>query len=53
MNPKSINKSVVGSGTATARPASMEEAIRSAIGEDRSTGFDVERVEKLPDALPT
>ncbi len=32
---------------------SLEEAIRSAIGDVRSTGFDVERVEMLPDALPT
>lgn len=32
---------------------SLEEAIRSAIGDVRSTGFDVERVEMLPDVLPT
>lgn len=32
---------------------SLEEAIRSAIGDVRSLGFDVERVEMLPDALPT
>ncbi len=32
---------------------SLEEAIRSAIGDVRSVGFDVERVEMLPDALPT
>jgi len=32
---------------------SLEEAIRSAIGDVRSTGFDVARVEMLPDALPT
>ncbi len=33
--------------------ASLEDAIRSAIGDVRSAGFDVERVEMLPDALPT
>ena len=33
--------------------SSLEEAIRSAIGDVRSQGFDVERVEMLPDALPT
>ena len=32
---------------------SLEEAIRSAIGDVRSLGFDVERVEMLPNALPT
>ena len=31
----------------------LEEAIRSAIGDVRSAGFDVERVEMLPDALAT
>lgn len=30
---------------------SLEEAIRSAIGDVRSTGFDVERVEMEPGAL--
>jgi len=33
--------------------ASLEDAIRSAIVDVRSAGFDVERVEMLPDALPT
>ena len=33
--------------------ASLEDAIRSAIDDVRSAGFDVERVEMLPDALPT
>ena len=33
--------------------SSLEEAIRSAIGDVRSEGFDVQRVEMLPDALPT
>ena len=33
--------------------ASLEDAIRSAIGDVRSAGFDVERVEMLPDTLPT
>ena len=33
--------------------ASLEDAIRSAIGDVRSAGFDVERVEMLPYALPT
>ena len=32
---------------------SLEEANLSAIGDVRLTGFDVERVELLPDALPT
>jgi hypothetical protein len=32
---------------------SLEEAIRSAIGNVRAAGFDVERVEMLPDELPT
>jgi hypothetical protein len=32
---------------------SLKEAIRSAIGDVRSAGFDVERVEMQPDALPT
>ena len=32
---------------------SLEQAIRSAIGDVRSAGFDVERVETQPDALPT
>ena len=32
---------------------SLEEAIRSAVGDVRSTGFDVVRVEMQPDALPT
>ena len=32
---------------------SLEEAIRSAIGDVRAHGIDVERVEMLPDALPT
>ena len=32
---------------------SLEEAIRSAVGDVRSSGFDVERVEMQPDALPT
>ena len=31
---------------------SLEDAIRSAIGDVRSAGFDVERVEMLPDAIP-
>lgn len=31
---------------------SLELAIRSAIGDVRSMGFDVERVEMLPNALP-
>ena len=31
---------------------SLEEAIRSAIGDVRSAGFDVERVEMQPDMLP-
>lgn len=31
----------------------LEEAIRSAVRDVRSVGFDVERVEMLPDALPT
>jgi hypothetical protein len=31
---------------------SLEEAIRSAIGDVRSTGFDVDRVEMQPDMLP-
>jgi hypothetical protein len=31
----------------------LEEAIRSAVNDVRSAGFDVERVEMLPDALPT
>ena len=30
---------------------SLEEAIRSAIGDVRSTGFDVERVEMEPNAV--
>ncbi len=33
--------------------ASLEDALRSAIGDVRSAGFVVERVEMLPDALPT
>jgi hypothetical protein len=33
--------------------ATLEEAIRSAVNDVRSAGFDVERVEMLPDALPT
>ena len=33
--------------------SSLEDAIRSAIGDVRSVGFDVKRVEMLPDALPT
>jgi len=33
--------------------SSLEGAIRSAIGDVRSLGVDVERVEMLPDALPT
>ena len=33
--------------------ASLEDAIRSAIGDVRSAEFDVKRVEMLPDALPT
>lgn len=32
---------------------SLEEAIRSAVGDVRSSGFDVERIEMQPDALPT
>ena len=32
---------------------SLEEAIRSALGDVRSAGFEIERVEMLPDALPT
>jgi hypothetical protein len=32
--------------------ASLEEAIRSAVGDVRSAGFDVERVEMQPDMLP-
>ncbi|MCI0332082.1 MAG: hypothetical protein L0228_02505 [Planctomycetes bacterium] len=32
--------------------ASLEEAIRSAIGDVRSAGFDVQRVEMQPDMLP-
>lgn len=31
--------------------ATLEEAIRSAVRDVRSVGFDVERVELLPDAL--
>jgi len=31
---------------------SLEEAIRSAVGDVRSAGFDVERVEMQPDMLP-
>lgn len=31
--------------------ASLEEAIRTAISDVRSTGFDVKRVEMLPDAI--
>jgi hypothetical protein len=31
---------------------SLEEAIRSAIGDVRSAGFDVQRVEMQPDMLP-
>lgn len=30
---------------------SLEEAIRSAVGDVRSAGFDVQRVEMLPDVL--
>jgi hypothetical protein len=30
---------------------SLEEAIRSAIGDGRSTGFDVERVEMEPSSV--
>lgn len=33
--------------------SSLEVAIRSAIEDVRSLGFDVGRVEMLPDALPT
>ena len=33
--------------------ASLEDAIRSAIGDVRSTGFDVMRVEMEPSALQT
>ena len=32
--------------------ASLEEAIRSAVNDVRSTGFDVERIEMQPDLLP-
>ncbi len=32
--------------------ASLEEAIRSAIGNVRSAGFNVQRVEMQPDMLP-
>ena len=32
---------------------SLEEAIRSAVGDVRSAGFDVERVEMQPDAVAT
>ena len=32
--------------------ASLEEAIHSAIGDVRSAGFDVQRVEMQPDILP-
>lgn len=32
--------------------ASLEEAIRSAVGDVRSAGFDVQRVEMHPDMLP-
>lgn len=32
--------------------ASLEAAIRSAIGDVRSAGFDVQRVEMQPDRLP-
>ncbi len=31
---------------------SLEEAIRSAVGDVRSVGFDVQRVEMQPDMLP-
>jgi hypothetical protein len=31
---------------------SLEEAIRSTIGDVRSAGFDVQRVEMQPDVLP-
>jgi hypothetical protein len=31
---------------------SLEEAIRSAVGDVRSAGFDVQRVEMQPDMLP-
>ena len=31
---------------------SLEEAIRSAVGDVRSAGFDVRRVEMQPDMLP-
>lgn len=31
---------------------SLEEAIRSAVGDVRSAGFDVKRVEMQPDTLP-
>ena len=33
--------------------ASLEDAIRSAVADVRSSGFDIERVEMLPDKLPT
>jgi hypothetical protein len=32
--------------------ASLEDAIRSAIGDVRSAGFDIQRVEMQPDMLP-
>jgi hypothetical protein len=32
--------------------ASLEEAIRSAVGDVRTAGFDVQRVEMHPDMLP-
>ncbi len=35
------------------KAASLEEAIRSAVTDVRSAGFEVARVEMLPDALPT
>lgn len=31
---------------------SLEDAIRSAVNDTRTAGFDVERIEMLPDLLP-